>query len=142
MIGSKMALFFCASVALSAAAPTDLLGGLDLGNILSPVDDLLNGAVGNLVGDLTGLLGSVTSAVSDLLQALISVINQIVSVLNIPNGTDPLSFVQNLVSSLNPLVQQLVGAVSSGVNEVVSDVSRWLENVIFNCFRLKTSHLV
>lgn len=141
MIGSKLAFFLCASLALSMADPTDLFGGLGLGNLLSSADNLANGVVGTLVSDLIGLLGSVTTIVANLLRTLISVVNQIGSILNIPNGTDPLSFVQNLVSSLDPIVQQLLGTVSSGVGEVVDDVSQIPKSLNTFVFRSKTLHL-
>jgi hypothetical protein len=122
MVGSKVVLLLCASLALSMAAPTDLLGGLNLGNILKPVDNL----VGNLVDDLSGLLHDVTGLVAQLLKELIAIINQLVKILQIPSGQDPLSFVQNLVSQLEPLVDQLLGTVSSGVGEIVDDVSKFV----------------
>jgi hypothetical protein len=43
--------------------------------------------------------------------------------LNIPVGQDVLTFVQNLVTKLEPIVQKLLGTVSSGVGEIVGDVS-------------------
>jgi hypothetical protein len=150
MTGSKVAIFICISLALTSVATADLLGGLDLGNILKPVTGLLNGVVGNLVGDLNSLLKDVTGLVADLLKTLIAIINQIVKILNIPAGQDPLAFVQNLVSQLEPIVNQLLGTVSSGVGEVIDDVSNYyflkcfssLCIVVNLIFRLNTSHPV
>lgn len=119
MVSSKVALLLCASAALSMAAPTDLLSSLNLGSILKPVDSL----VGNLGDDLGKLLKDVTGLVAKLLGKLIQIIDRLVSVLKIPNGQDPLSFVQNLVGQLEPIVNQLLGTVSSGVGEIVDDVS-------------------
>jgi hypothetical protein len=119
MVGSKVALLLCASLALSMAAPTDLLGSLDLNNLLKPV----TGLVGDLTNDLSKILKDVTGLVEKLLKELIAIINQLIKVLNIPNGQDPLAFVQNLVSQLEPIVNQLLGTVSSGVGEIIGDVS-------------------
>jgi hypothetical protein len=117
MVGSKVAILICVSLALTSVATADLLGGLDLGNILGPVTGLVDGLVGNLTDDLSKLLKDVTGLVAQLLKTLISIINQIVKVLNIPSGQDPLAFVQNLVSQLEPIVNQLLGTVSSGVGK-------------------------
>lgn len=130
MVASKVALLLCASLALSMAAPTDLLSGLNLNNILNPVTDL----VGNLGTDLGKLLNDVTGLVAKLLNELIQIIDQLISVLNIPKGQDPLSFVQNLVSNLEPLVNQLLGTVSSGVGEIVDDVSVLWQTRTKSCF--------
>lgn len=119
MIGSKVAILLCVSFALTMAAPTDLLGSLNLGNILKPVDNL----VGNLGNDLGKLLKDVTGLVEALLKELIKIINQLIGVLNIPKGQDPLAFVQNLVGQLEPIVNQLLGTVSSGVGKIVDDVN-------------------
>jgi hypothetical protein len=119
MIGSKVVLLLCASVAISMAAPT---GGLDLGSILNPVTNL----VGNLGDDLNELLKDVTGFVAKLLKLLIKIIDDLVKVLNIPSGQDPLAFVQNLVSQLEPVVDQLLGTVSSGVGEIIDDVSQFV----------------
>lgn len=119
MVCSKVAFLLCASLTLSMAAPTDLLGSLNLNSILKPVDNL----VGNLGTDLGKLLNDVTGLVAKLLDELIQLIDRLISVLNIPKGQDPLSFVQNLVGQLEPIVNQLLGTVSSGVGEIVDDVS-------------------
>jgi hypothetical protein len=125
MFSSKVAIFLCASLALTMAAPTGgLLGSLDLGNILKPITGAVGDLVGNLTDDLSELLKDVTGLVAALLKELIKVINQLVKVLNIPSGTDPLAFVQNLVSQLEPIVNELLGTVSSGVGEIVDDVSQ------------------
>ena len=117
MTASKVAILLCASLALSMAAPTG--GLLDLGDILKPV----TGLVGNLGDDLSALLKDVTGLVAALLKQLIKIVNQLVKILNIPDGADPLGFVQSLVSQLQPIVDQLLGTVSSGVGEIVGDVS-------------------
>lgn len=120
MVGPKAAFFLCATLALSMTVSAGLL---DLDSLLNPAERLLDDLIGNLGTDLSDLLNDVTGLVKDLLEALISVIDQIVKVLNIPAGRDPLLFVQNLVSQLEPIVNQLSGAVGSGVNEVLDDVS-------------------
>jgi hypothetical protein len=116
MYGSKVAIFLCVSFALTMAAPTNLL------NILNPVDNLLNNVVGNLANDLNNLLKDVTGLVAQLLKVLIAIINAIIKALNVPSGQDVLDFVQNLVSQLEPLIQQLLGAVSSGAAEIIDNV--------------------
>jgi hypothetical protein len=117
MYGSKVAILLCVSFALTMAAPISLL------DILNPVDDLLNNVVGNLVVDLNNLLKDVTGLVAQLLKVLIAIINAIIKTLNVPSGQDVLDFVKNLISQLEPPIQQLLGAVSSGAGEIIDDVS-------------------
>lgn len=128
MIGSKVGILLCVSLALTMAAPTDLLGSLNLNNLLKPVTNL----VGNLGDDLGKLLKDVTGLVARLLEELIQLIDRLIGVLKIPSGTDPLAFVQNLVGQLEPIVNQLLGTVSSGVGEIVDDVSL-LPRCMFIC---------
>ncbi|KAI6184717.1 hypothetical protein M3Y97_00626000 [Aphelenchoides bicaudatus] len=125
MFNSKVAIFLCASLALSMAAPTDLLGGLDLGNILKPV----TGLVGNLIDNLSKLIQGLTGTIADLVNQLVAALQQLTKVLNIPAGTDPLSFVQNLVKQLDPIVKQLLGTVSSGVEGAVGNVENTVNGV-------------
>jgi hypothetical protein len=118
MNGSKIAILVCAFFTLAMAAPT---GGnlLDLGDILKPV----TGIVGNLGDDLGKLLKDVTGLVAKLLKDLLKIVEQLIKVLGIPDGVDPLSFVQNLVSQLEPIVDHLLEDVSSGAGEIIEDVS-------------------
>jgi hypothetical protein len=134
MFSSKVAIFLCASLALTMAAPTgDLLSGLNLGNILNPITGVVGDLLGNLTDDLSELLKDVTGLVAALLKQLIKVINQLVKVLQIPSDQDPLAFVQNLVAQLEPIVNQLLGTVSSGVGEIVDDVRFYCgSKLIFN----------
>jgi transposase len=101
-------------LALSTALPLPILGGGDL--------------IGGLVGTVSGLLNTVTKTVSDLLNSTLP------SILNIPSGTDPLSFVQQLIGQLDGIISQLLNGLGIGsglpLDEILKDVEGLASGVV------------
>lgn len=84
-----------------------------MGDLLSPA----TGVVTNLIGSVDDLLNGLTTDVLKLLSSL-------TQILNIPKGVNPLTFVQNLITQLEQIINQLLNkADGSGLpfSELVND---------------------
>jgi phage-related protein len=103
-------------LAISTALP------LDLGNVLGGVVESVGGAVNGVTGLLDDVLGNVEDVLSGLTSTVSQLLQQVVQILKIPSGTNPLSFIQNLINQLDNILAQLLGSVGSGVEDVVGKV--------------------
>jgi len=148
---SKVALFLVATLAISTAAPLDLggvLGGVvgSVGGVVNGAVGTVNGVVGSVTGTLDDLLGDVEGIVQGLTSTVSQLLQQVVTLLKIPSGTNPLVFIQNLVSQLDDILAKLLGTVGSGVDNVVDDVTGNVDQILAQVAQLlnipQTANLV